>query len=46
LATHVEAGSCSEQKFQECLKSAQKASESIFKFYRETVERKFSKELA
>jgi hypothetical protein len=46
LATHVEAGSCSEQKFQECLKSAQKASEFIFKFYRETVERKFSKELA
>ncbi len=46
LATHVEYGSCSEQKFQECLKSAQKASETIFKFYRETVERKFSKEIA
>ena len=45
LSMHFEKGSCSEKTFQECLRTAMKASETIFKFYREAVERKFSKEL-
>ena len=43
LATHV-TGKCSEEKFQECLSAAKTASDKIFQFYREVVERKFSKD--
>ena len=43
LASHV-TGKCSEEKFQQCLSLAKKASDKIFEFYRTVVQRKFSKE--
>ena len=43
LATHV-TGKCTEEKFQECLSASKTASDKIFHFYREVVERKFSKD--
>ena len=43
LASHV-TGKCSEQVFHECLNVSKDASDKIFQFYREVVEKKFSKE--
>ena len=44
LASHLE-GKCAEKKFQECLATAKEASLRIFDFYRDSVRRKFSKDL-
>ena len=38
-------GKCSEKSFQKCLGAARDASEAVFEFYRDTLKRKFSKEL-
>ena len=43
LASHI-SGKCSEEIFHECLSNAKSASDKIFRFYREVVEKKFSKE--
>ena len=43
LASHV-TGKCTEEVFQECLRIAKNASDKIFQFYREVVQKKFSKE--
>ena len=39
-------GKCSEKKFQECLGVAKDSSKAVFNFYRESIRKKFSKELA
>ena len=39
-------GSCSNEKFKICLSTARRASEKIFNFYRESIEKKMSKSLA
>ncbi len=44
LATHVE-GRCSETKFQECLSAAKQATKAVFKLYKESFTKKFSKDL-
>ena len=40
LASHV-TGKCTEEVFQECLRIAKNASDKIFQFYREVVQKKF-----
>jgi exosome complex component RRP46 len=45
LASHLE-GKIPEKKFQECLAAGKEASLRIFAFYRETIRRKFTKELS
>ena len=43
LASHIN-GKCSEEIFHECLSNAKNASDKIFQFYRDVVQKKFSKE--
>ncbi len=45
LATQVEEGQCSERQFHESIAVAREASKTVFKFYRECLTRKFSKDL-
>ena len=44
LASHIN-GKCSEEIFHECLSNAKSASDKIFQFYRDVVEKKYSKEI-
>jgi len=46
LSLQITKGTCSDQQLQDSLKSAQNASKTVFQFYKETVQKKFSKELA
>lgn len=45
ISVHVE-GKCSEENFQKAVSVSQEASKEIFKFYRDIVARKFSKEIS
>ena len=45
LSLQITRGTCSEHQVQECLRSARDASKTIFQFYKETIQKKFSKEL-
>ena len=39
-------GRVSEKQLQECISAAHEASQDVFKFYRDTISRKFSKEIS
>ena len=43
LASHI-TGKCSEEIYHECLTTSKNASDKVFQFYRDVIEKKFSKE--
>ena len=45
IGSSIEFGAVSEGKFQESLRVAKEASEQVFQFYRDTVKKKFSKDI-